>query len=476
MSKPRAKAKPAEKAPWAAWDVEPRPIDSLIPYARNARTHSDAQVAEIAASIREFGWTIPVLVSEDGTLIAGHGRIMAARLLGITEVPAMVARGWSETQRRAYCLLDNRVPMNAGWDMEMLAAEVRSIDADLDAGLADFDLSILGFDTPELAEMLDAMLSADKTERLTDPDEVPETPERPVTVLGDVWVLGKHRIVCGDSTSPDVIDKLMSGKRADLLFTSPPYAQQRDYGAAKESVSDWDALMQGVFSVAPVKDGAQVLVNLGLVHRDGEWIPYWDQWISWMRAAGWRRFGWYIWDQGPGLPGDWNGRLAPSHEFIFHFNRDAMRANKTVASKHAGKTLGGGGLRNADGVVKRKTGHGNAIQPMKIADSVFRVMRHKGGLGKAGKHPAVFPVALVEEALAAYSKEGDVVFEPFCGSGTQVIAAEKLARHCFAIDIDPAYVDVAVRRWQYFTGQQATLKGDGRTFADVSGERVAEAA
>ena len=301
---------------------------------------------------------------------------------------------------------------------------------------------------------------------------MPDAPEIPVTVEGDVWLLGRHRLVCGDSTSIDAIDKLMNGERADLLFTSPPYAQQRDYGAAKENVRDWDALMQGVFSIAPVKDGAQLLVNLGLVHRDGEWMPYWDAWIEWMRSAGWRRFGWYVWDQGPGLPGDWNGRLAPSHEFIFHFNRDARRANKTVPSKHAGAKNHGSGMRGKDGKVGGYTAVGKNVQAMKIADSVFRIMRHKAR-GIETKHPAVFPVALVEAALEAYSKSGDVVFEPFCGSGTQIIASEKLGRHCFGSEMDPAYCDVAIRRWQEFTGQSATLECDGRTFDEIAASRAA---
>jgi hypothetical protein len=180
---------------------------------------------------------------------------------------------------------------------------------------------------------------------------------------------------------------------AVLIFTSPPYATQRDYGAARDKLSDWDALMQGVIARLPVSEDAQLLVNLGLVHRQGEWVPYWERWLDWMRDAGWRGFGWYVWDQGPGLPGDWNGRLAPAHEFVFHFNRKPRRPNKTIESKHAGETLGGGGLRTTDGKVAPKHGTGNAIQSHRIPDSVFRVMCHKGGIGKAGKHPAVFPVA-----------------------------------------------------------------------------------
>ncbi len=282
----------------------------------------------------------------------------------------------------------------------------------------------------------------------------------------------RHRLMCGDSTSVEAIDTLMDGQRADLCFTSPPYAQQRDYGAAKEKVGDWDSLMQGVFACIPTKDGAQVLVNLGLVHRDSEWQPYWDNWVAWMRDSGWRRFGWYVWDQGPGLPGDWNGRLAPSHEFIFHFNRESRRANKTVESKHGGQVIGGGGLRGKDGVVRQKTGTGRKSGTHRIPDSVFRVMRHKGKVD-GGKHPAVFPVALVESVIDAYAKSGDFLFEPFTGSGTQIIAAEKTATNCYGMELDPAYCDVAVRRWQNFTGKDAVLASTGESFNAIAERRDA---
>lgn len=279
----------------------------------------------------------------------------------------------------------------------------------------------------------------------------------------------RHRLVCGDSTSTDAIDKLMDGERADLLFTSPPYAQQRDYGAAKEKVSDWDALMQGVFSAAPVKDGAQILVNLGLVHRDGEWLPYWDAWIAWMREAGWRRFGWYVWDQGPGLPGDWNGRLAPSHEFIFHFNKETRRANKFLDKKpeNLKDKTGDQGLRGKDGKISALTNGKASLQPTKIADSVIRVNRHAGAV-PGGKHPAVFSVAFAEFIQKCYTKEGDVVFEPFCGSGTQIIAAEKTGVRCFGSELDPIYCDVAVRRFQNFTGEDVVLEASGETFNSIS--------
>lgn len=441
--------------------LEPRKIADLVPYARNSRTHSDEQIDQIAASISEFGWTNPILVDEQGGVIAGHGRLSAAKRLGMAEVPTITLEGLTEAQRRALVIADNKLAENAGWDMEALAGEIEAL------GAGGFDLSLLGFDESALADLL-----ADKTEGLTDPDDVPEAPAEPVSVLGDVWLLGKHRIVCGDSTSTDAIDVLMAGERADLLFTSPPYAQQRDYGAAKEQVGDWDALMRGVFSIVPVKAGGQVLVNLGLVHRKNEWTPYWNGWLDFMVEAGWRRFGWYVWDQGSGLPGDWNGRLAPSHEFIWHFNGQSRQPNKWLDKKAVSIRVNDSkGLRGKDGVVPKRSSPNASMQPKKIPDSVIRVNRnssHKTG------HPATFPVELARFIHLSFSKDGDVIFEPFCGAGSSIIAAEMESRHCFGMEIDPAYVDVAVLRWQEFTGQDATHAETGRTFAQESAERAKE--
>ncbi len=426
------------------------PTARLVPYARNARTHSDQQIAQIATSMAEFGFVNPILIGDDNVIIAGHGRLMAAQRLGMSEAPVIVLGHLTAAQRRALVIADNKIGENAGWDEAQLSQELQALLAD------GFDLGLLGIPENEL----DALLAeAEGGPEMSDDaaDAIPAPPAEPITKPGDIWALGKHRLCCGDATDPAAIARLMRGEQATLMFTSPPYAQQRDYGAAKEKVGDWDALMQGVFAAAPVTAEAQVLVNLGLVHRDSEWQPYWEGWVEWMRASGWRRFGWYVWDQGPGLPGDWNGRLAPSHEFIFHFNRAPRKPYKTVPSKHAGEVLGGGGLRGADGTVHAKTGTGNAIQSHRIPDSVFRIMRHKGGLGAAGSHPAVFPVALVEAVLTAFSDPGDLIYEPFCGSGTQIVAAERAGRRCFAMELDPVYCDVAVRRWEMATGRKAVL-------------------
>ena len=279
----------------------------------------------------------------------------------------------------------------------------------------------------------------------------------------------RHRVMCGDSTSAQDVEHLMAGDAAVLLFTSPPYAQQRDYGIAKAKVSDWDALMRGVFGAAIVTPDAQILVNLGLVHRANEWVPYWETWIEWMRQQGWRRFGWYVWDQGPGLMGDWNGRFAPSHEFIFHFNKEARRPNKTKEKKpeNVKDNSGHAGLRNKNGEIRPVSSGAASLSTHKIPDSVVRVGRHHGAV-PGGSHPAVFPVALAEEILAAFTQEGDPVFEPFGGSCTQVIAAERTGRRCFAMEIDPAYVDVACRRWRLAIGTEPVHARSGKTYSEMT--------
>jgi DNA modification methylase len=446
-----------------------RPLDKLIPYARNARTHSEVQVAQIAGSMREFGWTNPILIDEVDGIIAGHGRVLAADKLGIRQdVPCIVLAGLSEAQKRALVIADNKLAMNAGWDLELLTMELGDIQSD------GFDLSLVGFSAGELDSLLNGpSLGPNPTGE--DGDAVPAASSEAISVPGDLWILGRHRLMCGDSTNPQHVDRVMDGQVAKFCFTSPPYGNQRDY---KSSIEDWDNLMKGVFGILPVSPDAQVLVNLGLIHRDVEWVPYWDNWIQFMRDAGWRRFGWYVWDQGCGLQGDFRGRLAPSFEFIFHFNREIVKPRRTVPKKP--ENIRDKSLEKAvpkDSAAANRTFDTLNYSPKssanthKIPDSVIRVNRHRGGLGESGSHPAVFPVDLVSEIMCTYSATDDHVFEPFSGSGTQIISAQKNGRSCSAIDIAPAYVDVGVRRWQKFAAQLAVHEETGKTFEQIAEER-----
>ena len=474
---------------WPADTVERRPVASLLPHARNARTHSEAQVAQIAAAIREWGWTVPVLVDEAGQLIAGHGRVLAAKSLGLLDVPAMVARGWSEADKRAYALADNKLTLNAGWDADLLKGELFELRSD------GFDLGLTGFGADEVAGLLgdlaevaaaDTGESGDASgggagigmgaasEGDEDPaDAEPVPPRQAVARPGDLWRLGEHRLLCGDSTDAACVARVLGGERAALLFTSPPYGNQRAYTTG--GISDWDALMQGVFRHAReiLQPDGQVLVNLGMIHREGEWQPYWDGWIAWMRDQGWRRFGWYVWDQGPALPGDWNGRLGPAFEFVFHFNTTTRHPNKWIPCTWAGHIAPSkGGLRAQDGKVGEWQHAGKGVQETRIPDGVLRITRHKAR-GIETQHPAVFPVLLPEFVMHSYSSAGDLCFEPFGGSGTTMLAGQRSGRRVASIELAPVYVDLAIARWrEQFPSLPITLEADGRSFDAVAAERA----
>jgi len=464
-------------------NVEYRKVDALIPYARNPRTHAESQIAKIAASIVEYGWTNPILVDGDNGIIAGHGRLAAARKLGLDQVPVIELAHLTTAQKRALVIADNRLALDAGWDDEMLALELAELSE------SGYELALTGFDSSELERLLSTALEDDAAEVAEDPDEtadyaadddVPQAPTVPVTRPGDVWAIGSHRLICGDATDPAVVATLMQGDTAQLCFTSPPYGQQRDY---THGIADWDALMRGVFAHLPMARDGQVLVNLGLIHRDNEVIPYWDGWIAWMRTQGWRRFAWYVWDQGPGMPGDWAGRLAPSFEFVFHFNRQSRKPNKIVPCKSAGHeshTCADGspnGMRGKDGKFGVWSHAGQPTQEYRIPDSVIRVMRHRGKIGLDIDHPAVFPVALPEFAIESYTDAGNIVFEPFSGSGTTMLAAQRTGRICRSVEIAPEYVDVAIKRFQQnHPGVPVTLIATGQSFDEIATERETEVA
>ena len=480
--------------PWMAAKIVLRPAAELRPHAGNARLHSAEQLEQIKASMLAFGFTNPLLVDEDGALIAGHGRLEAAIALGIPKVPVIVLRHLTPAQKDALRLADNRIAENATWDQALLRDALADIQQ---AG--DIDLLAIGFSSDEISTILAAAEvavidgdgrqdqedadhgedgdadAAEPAEAAPDPaDAEPEAPRAAVTRPGDLWLLGEHRLLCGDSTDAACVARVMGGERASLAFTSPPYGNQRDYTTG--GVTDWDALMRGVcqhLAVALADDG-QVLVNLGMIHRDSEWQPYWHGWLDWMRSAGWRRFGLYVWDQGPGLPGDWNGRLSPAFEFLFHFNRQARQANKIIPCRWAGHVNGShGGLRNKDGSVTDWQHAGQGVQETRIPDSVVRITRHKAR-GIETEHPAVFPVKLPEFVIQTYIAEGDVVFEPFAGSGTTILAGQRTGRRVCAMDLAPSYIDLAIARWRMLHPDlSVVLDGDGRDYEAVAAARTA---
>nr|MBP9948338.1 DNA modification methylase [Vicinamibacteria bacterium] len=363
-------------------------------------------------------------------------------------------------KRRAYTLADNKLALNATWDDELLRVELTELSFD-----ETLNFDAFGFSQSELDKILS---SAQPTTDEEIDDVNPQVPRQPVSQPGDIWDMGEHKLICGDSTDPAVVARVLNGSRPTLLFTSPPYGQQRDYTVG---IDDWTSLMEGVFgaSLPVMADAGQVLVNLGLIHRDGEWVQYWTGWMEWMRSAGWKKFGLYVWDQGPGLPGDWGGRLAPAFEFVFHFNRSSRKPNKIVEAKNAGQLLAGTGLRGADGKLHKKTGHGKPIQDMKIPDSVIRIMRHHGKI-EAGAHPAVMAVKLPRFVIETFTDLGETILEPFCGSGSTILAGEQTGRVVRAVELAPEYVDVAVMRWNtVFPDMPATMRG--KTLGALARER-----
>ena len=411
---------------WPADKAKRQKTNSLIPYARNSRTHSEQQVSQIAASIKEWGWTTPVLVDEDGGIIAGHGRVLAAQKLGIDDVPTIVATGWTKAQKAAYVLADNQLPQNAGWDMDLLSVEMKDLDAE------GFDLSLMGFNDDMLANMLN-----EETEGLTDEDAVPDVPADPVTVLGDIWVLGKHRLMCGDSTSIDAVEKLMSGKTANCVITDPPYNQETEGGfrgdigkSLKKQSADIEHLCnfepKEFLGVLPTvfksgKMNATIFCNKDLV----------PDYLNWANEAGYS-FNILIWKKPSAIP--LGGSYQPDIEYMLVFRKSATFNTKVEGVKYS-KVL----------AFDRET----------------------------GLHPTMKPVGLIENQMKITSNAGDCAVDLFGGSGTTMIAAEKNGRHSRLMELDPKYCDVIIQRWCDFTGEDAILERTGETFSEMKEKNAA---
>ncbi len=382
--------------------ITQRKVEDLIPYARNSRTHSDAQVAQIAASIKEFGWTNPILTDGEKGLIAGHGRLLAARKLGYEEVPTIELKHLTPAQRKAYVIADNQLAMNAGWDTSMLSFELGDLQE------VGFDLDLLGFDEKELAKLLEP----EEVEGLTDEDAVPSVPKEPKTKLGDIYQLGNHRLMCGDSTSIDAVEKLMNGQKADMVFTDPPYGV--DYkGINNDDRNGLEELLRGAFGnyFATSKSGAACYVFhsdkcADIFHQVFREFFYFSSMIIWAK--------------------------------------NSLTLSRTdYQSQHEPCLYGW----------------------MKDGKHSFFGDRKQVSVWKFDKervegHTTPKPVALIERALQNSSKGEDIVSDFFGGSGSTMIACEKLGRSARLMELDPKYCDVIVKRWEDFTGKKAVLLND----------------
>ena len=396
-------------------------IDALIPYARNSRTHSDAQVAQIASSIKEFGFTNPVLIDGGGGIIAGHGRVLAARKLGMSEVPCIRLEHLTDAQKRAYVIADNRLALNSGWDTEMLKVEFSDLQE------LGFDLELTGFDLDEIKELLAPV----GTEGLTDPDDAPPLPETPRTVPGDIWVMGRHRLLCGDSTSMDDLAKLCEGQLVDMWLTDPPYnvayeGKTKDALKIKNDEMGDDQFRQ---FLRDAYTAADTVMKPGAVfyiwHADSEGYNFRGA----AKDAGWTVRQCLIWKKSSMVMGRQD----------YHWKHEPCLYGWKEGASH---------LWAAD---RKQTTILEFEKP-----------------SRNGEHPTMKPVALFEYQLLNNTKGGDQVLDSFGGSGTTLIAAEKNGRVARIMELDPKYCDVIVKRWQDFTGKIATHAETGEPFAEVT--------
>jgi site-specific DNA-methyltransferase (adenine-specific) len=398
-------------------------VADLVPYARNSRTHSDAQVGKIAASIREFGFLNPVIVDGQSGIIAGHGRVLAAQKLGLAQVPVIEAAHLTEAQKRAYIIADNRLALDAGWDSEMLKVELTDLQEN------GFNLELTGFNLDEIAAFL-----VDKTEGLTDPDAVPDVPVDPVSRLGDVWVMGRHRLMCGDSTSIDHLERLCNGQLVDMWLTDPPYNVAYE-GKTKDALTIKNDKMEDVGFRQFLRDAyvaADSVMKAGAVfyiwHADSEGYNFRGA----AHDAGWQVRQCLIWKKQTMVMGRQD----------YHWKHEPCLYGWKDGAAHLWAT-----------------------------DRKQTTILEFDRPSRNGEHPTMKPVSLFEYQMLNNTKGSDIVLDSFAGSGTTAIACETHGRMARLMELDPKYCDVIITRWQDFTGQQATLEGDGRTFAEVGGER-----
>ena len=438
---------------------------ALVPYAQNARTHSAEQIEQIGASILEFGFTNPILIAEDGSIIAGHGRALAAQKIGMQAVPCIRLVGLSDSQRRALILADNKLAENAGWDYDLLRLEL----ADLTE--AGFDLAVIGFSASEFS---DIVLGGDDIESNgeTGDDEIPASSAEFVSVRGDIWVCGDHRIMCGDSTVLTHVESLFDRDRADLCWTDPPYNVNYEGAAGKiendnMGADQFLAFLTDAFTAcfAVMKDGASIYV----AHADTEGLAF----RSSFARAGFKLSGCLVWVKPSLVLGrsDYQWRHEP---ILYGWKPGAAhrwfggRAKTTVID-----AVDVPFVVNPDGSVQVETGSSTLHftgSDLMVEEFVGSVIRHEKP-AKNGEHPTMKPVGLIIGMLKNSSRRGDIVFDPFGGSGSTLIASEKIGRRARLIELDPRFADVIVRRWQDFTGSKAVLQSSGERFDDLRAKK-----
>ena len=436
------------------------PVDAIEPYARNARTHPEWQIAQIAASIAEFGFCNPVLVGDDGVIIAGHGRVLAAKRLGLAEVPVIVLGHLSAIQRRALVIADNKIADNAGWDEARLGAEL------LELREGGFDLDVVGFSEDELAALLGGLEGIDEaTSALGDPDFVPEPLPLPVTEPGDVWLLGDHRVLCGDATKREDIEALCDGRLVDACWTDPPYNVAYEGRAGKianddMSSTDFRRFLVMAFGAAAgvMRAGAPIYV----AHADTEGLNF----RAAFRDAGFKLSGCLVWVKPSLVLGrsDYQWRHEP---ILYGWKPGAAhswyggRARTTVIERAAAPVQvmpdGSIQIRVEDRTVVI-TGTGLSVEA--LDESTLRFEKPS----RSDEHPTMKPVGLILEMLGNSTAPGDLVLDPFGGSGSTLIACHKAGRVARLLELEPKFCDVIARRWQTFTGLRAIRESDGHEF------------
>ena len=411
---------------WPSDKIERKPTNKLIPYARNSRTHSEEQIGQIASSIKEWGFTTPILIDEDNEIIAGHGRLLAAQKLDIKEVPVMVAEGWTEAQKKAYVIADNKLALNAGWDNEMLKVEIDNLKE------LNFNIDLTGFSADELLELFPDT----DIERLTDEDAIPEAPINPVTIEGDVWLLDNHRLMCGDSTSIDAVDKLMDDKMADMVFTSPPYNADTKAGQGsifnkKKSVKLYSEGYSDNLPSNKYIEFAQSVLEICFSFTDG--YIFWN--VSYNAKS---RF-----------------------EYIEQIrNRLDYLIEQVCWKKSSVIPFKGSLIRQWEPIYVFSTNK----QPFAVKEVTSNFWEVGNRNAQTENHKACFPVELPQKAIDIVIKNSGIVLDPFGGSGSTLIACEKTNRYCFSMELDPKYCDVIIKRWQDFTGKQAIHAETGVEF------------